>query len=215
MDVVRDVRGEALDLVDDRRPDNQPDQEDREEEAEEDDEDRGGARQLQPADPIDGGAERDREEHRDQQQPEDGPHEVEHVKQDAQRDEREEDPRDRAGAELVLSDHGPRQAIRAPRRGKRRPPFRWPRRRGQGRGSRPPIAAMPPPSTKPATAAPIRTFFWLARSWERQSVTTPTSARSFSTAIPSSARFASIERRISSGERAAGISAAPPEPRSP
>ena len=62
-------------------------------------------------------------------------------------------------------------------------------------------AAIPPPSTKPATAAPMRTFFWFARSWPRQSVTTATSCRSFSTAMPSSARLASIERRISSGER--------------
>ena len=36
-------------------------------------------------------------------------------------------------------------------------------------------AAIPPPSTKPATAAPMRTFFWFARSWPRQSVTTATS----------------------------------------
>jgi hypothetical protein len=64
---------------------------------------------------------------------------------------------------------------------------------------------MPPPSTKPATAAPMRTFFWFARSCARQSVTTATSLRSFSTAMPSSARLASIERRISSGERAAPI----------
>ena len=46
-----------------------------------------------------------------------------------------------------------------------------------------------------------------ARSWPRQSVALATSPRSFSTASASSARLASIERRISSGERCALIGA--------
>ena len=38
-----------------------------------------------------------------------------------------------------------------------------------------PSPAIPPPSTKPATAAPMRTCFLCATSWPRQSVTTATS----------------------------------------
>ena len=78
-------------------------------------------------------------------------------------------------------------------------------RAGGGPVIRPVIAAIPPPSTKPATAAPIITCFWLLRRCLRQSATSTTSPRSFSTARPSSARLASIERRISSGVRAAAI----------
>ena len=75
----------------------------------------------------------------------------------------------------------------------------------------PVIPAIPPASTKPAAAAPISTSRWWTRSCPRQSVSLTTSVRSCSTAVPSSPRWASIDRRISSGERTgAGISRSTP-----
>ncbi len=76
--------------------------------------------------------------------------------------------------------------------------------------SRPVSAAMPPPTTKPATAAPISTSLRRLLICLRQSVTSVTSERRRSTARPSSARLASIERRISSAVRISAISAPPP-----
>ena len=71
----------------------------------------GGARQLQALDAVDRGAERDRQEDRDQQQPHHRADEVQHVQQDAEGDQREEHADDGPGAELGLSGHGLRQRI--------------------------------------------------------------------------------------------------------
>jgi hypothetical protein len=51
---------------------------------------------------------------------------------------------------------------------------------------------MPPPRTKPVTAAPMMTSRLWRRSWARQSVAFVSSPRSCSTATPNSARLASI-----------------------
>ena len=96
-------------------------------------------------------------------------------------------------------EHDARQARRAADRalarlsGRRRYFLRRPKMRG--------IAAIPPPITKPATAAPISTFCWFLTICARQSVARCTSPRRRSTAAPSSRRCCSMSRRISSGER--------------
>ena len=92
-----------------------------------------------------------------------------------------------------------RQRASSRRPGRPRPTRRRRRRRALVRleerrpVSRPVKAAIPPPRTKPATAAPMITSRLCVRSWARQSVALTTSPRSFSTAMPSSARLASIE----------------------
>ena len=57
----------------------------------------------------------------------------------------------------------------------------------------PVIPAMPPPMTKPATAAPISTCFWWRWIWPRQSLATVSSPRRRPSEWASSWRLASIE----------------------